>query len=209
MLHPVRFLASLCVLATLCLPALAAGDPAECVFIDTDLDRLACYDRVAGRSTTPKQADTPPDGGAWLVRLDKSEFKDTTDVYMSVESDEELPCGMFDRSKATLLIRCKENTTSLFISTSCHLTSGHGGYGRVEYRIDDRKSVTRSFTDSTNNRALGLWNGGSSIPMIKQMLDGETLLTRFTPFNESAVTARFQIKGLNTAIAPLREACHW
>jgi type VI secretion system protein VasI len=209
MLHPVLLLASFCVLAALGTPATAAGDPAECVFIDTDLDRLACYDRVAGRTTTPKQADTPPEGGAWVVQLDKSEFKDTTDVYLSLVSDDELSCGRYNRSKAVLMLRCMENTTALFISTNCHLTSGHGGYGRVEYRIDDRKSVTRSFTDSTDNRALGLWSGGKSIPMIKQMLDGEVLLTRFTPFSESAVTARFQIKGLDTAIAPLREACNW
>jgi type VI secretion system protein VasI len=191
------------------LPAFAAGDPAECIFIDTDLDRLACYDRVAGRTTSPKPAMSQPEHGDWVVRLDTSEFKDTTDVYITIKSEEELDCGLYGRSQAQLMLRCKENTTSLIIHTSCHMASGFSGYGRVEYRIDDRKSSARSFSASTDNRALGLWSGGKSIPMIKQMLTGETLLTRFTPFNESPLTAKIKISGLETAIAPLREACHW
>ena len=32
---------------------------------------------------------------------------------------------------------------------------------------------------------------------------------RFTPFNESPRAARFDITGLETAIAPLRKACNW
>lgn len=62
---------------------------------------------------------------------------------------------------------------------------------------------------STSNRALGHFSGGKAIPLIKRMLGKEQMLTRFTPFGESAVTANFPIKGVEEAIKPLREACKW
>lgn len=209
MMHAHSFFAALFMSAIIPVPGLASEQINDCALIDTDLERLACYDQISGRSPTPENIELNNDTGQWIVRKDKSEFKDTTDVFLSVESDEILRCGMFTQAKAQLLLRCLENTTTLYISTSCHVASGFQGYGRVEYRIDEKKAASRNFDASTDNRALGLWSGNRSIPVIKQMLDGETLLVRFTPFNESPVTARFNISGLNNAISPLREACHW
>lgn len=39
------------------------------------------------------------------------------------------------------------------------------------YRLDNNKAKTVSMQASTDNEALGLWRGGSSIPMIKNMFD--------------------------------------
>ncbi|MDV6329028.1 type VI secretion system-associated protein TagO, partial [Idiomarina sp. Sol25] len=89
------------------------------------------------------------------------------------------------------------------------LTSGYGSYGNVEYRVDENRAKTRGFDDSTNNKALGLWRGSQSIPMIKELFSSESLLVRFTPYGESAVSARFPISKIETAIKPLREACNW
>lgn len=191
-------------LTTLALPALAS----DCVTIDNDLDRLACYDRESGR--TPDSETVPTDLGNWLVRKDKSEFEDTTDVFVSVDSDEVVACSSYtSHQKVRLLLRCLENTTSLILMTDCHVASGFGGYGSVEYRIDDRKARSRGFQESTNNRSLGLWSGGKSIPVIKEMFGGERLLVRFTPFNQNPVTARFDITGIEETVAPLRESCSW
>jgi type VI secretion system protein VasI len=97
----------------------------------------------------------------------------------------------------------------MYLSTGCHLASGHGGYGTVEYRFDDNPAGKRSFDASTDNRALGLWNGRKSIPLIKQMLGADKAIFRFTPYGNSPVTAKFGISGLAEAIQPLRDACHW
>lgn len=35
------------------------------------------------------------------------------------------------------------------------------------------------------------------------------MIVRFTPFNESPVTAKFNITGLEEAIKPLRDSCGW
>jgi type VI secretion system protein VasI len=102
-----------------------------------------------------------------------------------------------------------ENTTAAMIVTSCHMASGFQGYGDVEYRIDDNPARTLSFEASTDNSALGLWSGGEAIPFIKALAGGKTLIMRFTPFNESPTTARFDISGLEAELEPLRAACGW
>lgn len=87
--------------------------------------------------------------------------------------------------------------------------SDHAGAGRVAYRINDQTADTRDFNVSSDNEALGLWNSGSSIPFIEKLFGAEQLFVQATPFSDSAVNNFFDIGGLETAIVPLREACHW
>jgi type VI secretion system protein VasI len=136
---------------------------------------------------------------------------DDTNVVLRVDAKEPVACNFSGMEKPTLIIRCQEDTTSIYIATTgCHLTSSdYNDYGHVTYRIDDKPSNTRSFDESTSNRALGLWSGGQAIPFVKAMFGHKALLTRFTPFNENPVTANFPIAGVEEAIAPLREACGW
>lgn len=185
-----------------------AGDFSRCVSIDSELDRLDCYDKESGR--TPTVENSRP-SGKWGVRVEKSEFKDTTDVFMSVASEAPINCGRISGpAYAQLYLRCHENTTAIYISTQCHLASSrYNSYGDVEIRIDDNASRTVPMDSSTSNDSLGFWSGGQAIPLIKSMLDGDILLTRFTPFSESPVTARFEISGISEAIKPLRESCGW
>lgn len=196
--------------AMLALAAITAASGAmaqECREIDNDLDRLGCYDLEAGRTPVAESVETEIDS-PWDVRVTTSDMTDDTTVVLSVSSDETLTCG-YSPSRASLILRCNENTTVMYISTSCHVASGHGGYGRVTYRFDDALAQTKEFSASTNNNALGLWSGGKSIPVIQQMFGHDTALFRFTPFSESPTTARFDISGLEDEIGPLREACHW
>ncbi|OIQ42799.1 MAG: hypothetical protein BM560_01040 [Roseobacter sp. MedPE-SWde] len=179
-----------------------------CPEIENDLDRLACYDRESGRTETV--TEVPTTKGDWQIRIESSEFRDTTDVFLSLASENTLSCRGYGTPKpANLVVRCLENTTALIITTDCHLTSGHGGYGRVEYRFDEKPARKREFTESTNNRSLGLWTGGKSIPFIKGMLGSDRAIFRFTPYSSNPVTAKFNITGLDEAIAPLREECSW
>lgn len=188
--------------------AASAAYSEECKTIENDLDRLACYDKESGRTAIPEV--TINEDAIWSVSTSKSEFKDTTDVILRVVSDNALGCSRYgETDSAVLIIRCSENSTAMYIVTGCHLTSGHGGYGKVEYRFDEKPAGSRNFNASTDNRALGLWSGSRSIGLVKQMFDADKALFRFTPFNENSVTARFTITGLEEAIKPLRKECGW
>lgn len=183
----------------------------ECAAIATDLDRLACYDKESGR--TPVSVPLPiteSTTGKWQVDIKKSDFEDTTDVYMILETEEPVSCGGYGApQKASLVLRCMENKSAVYITGKCHLASGFQGYGKVDIRLDEQKSFTRDMDASTDNSALGHFSGGQAIPLMKQMLGKQKMLARFTPFNENAVSVSFDLNGIDDAIKPLREECGW
>lgn len=198
-----RFFATISATLIMAIPAFAESN---CPAIENDLDRLACYDKEAGR-TPMQEADVD---GVWIVETQKSEFKDTTDVFLRVASEKPVQCGQFrGPSHITLFLRCMENTTAIMIYGDCHFASGFRGYGKVEYRIDDQTAGARNFEASTDSEALGLWSGGRSIPFIRNLFGGKQLLLRATPFNQSPISMKFNITGLEEAITPLRESCGW
>lgn len=183
------------------------ADGGGCLKVENDLDRLACYDRASGRAPT---IETTPTASKWTVQKKTSALTDESSVYLSVPSNEVVDCGWNRGQEITLALRCMENKTALFFDTGCHMTSSdYTDYGDVTLRIDDTPAKTVGMEASTNNRALGLWSGGRSIPVIKQMIGAERLIVRMTPFSESPFTATFDIRGLEQEIGPLREACSW
>lgn len=189
-----------------------ANEPLDrCVRIGNDLDRLACYDKAAGR--TPAALAIEKDvatAGAWRIRQEASKITDEKTVFMTVESKDSVSCNWSRNSPVRLTIRCLENTTALIFSTECHMTSSsYNDYGDVDLRLDDGKAFVSSMVESTNSRSLGLWTGGSSIPVIKKFFGKKRLLARMTPYGESPFTAEFNIAGTELQIEPLRKACSW
>ncbi|MEH6641425.1 type VI secretion system-associated protein TagO [Vreelandella glaciei] len=157
-------------------------------------------------------APPPEPRSPWQVSEDVSPMDDSKNVYLYTRSNEPIP-GRYGRSIArpTLTVRCVENTTALILNMDGHFmaSSEYHTWGHVEMRIEDGNAFTKSMRESTNNRSLGLWNGGSSIPVIKQMFNAQQLTMRATPHSESPMTMTFDISGLEEEISPLREACHW
>ncbi|WP_071674888.1 type VI secretion system-associated protein TagO [Nioella nitratireducens] len=190
-------------LVLLATPALA--DETACIAITDDAARLSCYDDLFG---APPPA-APPVETAWETRIERSDMTDDTNVYLTVQSNEPVHCGWGAGGHPTLYLRCRENTTAVIFSTGCHMASGFGGYGQVTYRLDRNDPRERGFTESTNNRSLGLWRGGQAIPFIRDMFGHDTLRARMTPFSENAIEMTFDISGVEEAVTPLREACNW
>ena len=195
------------------------ADPASCAKLTTDATRLACYDALFGKPDTsastsaaaandlPQPTTTKPDN--WMVATDKSKMTDQKNVYLAVNSDNAIPGTYGGSGPAQLTLRCQENTTSAILSVNDHFLSDIQGYGDVEYRIDKEKMHTAYMGASTDNTALGLWNGGSAIPFIRQLMGHHRLVVRVTPYNESPVEATFDISGLDAVLPDLRRTCHW
>lgn len=179
-----------------------------CLTIKNDLDRLACYDNAAGRRETVKRLYST---GKWHTRVTSSALTDQKTVVLTLASENTVACKFsFQPKKVELILRCMENTTSMYFTTDCHMTSGdYGDYGHIRYRVDKGKAGKWVTGVSTDNRALGLWRGGKSIPAIKKLLGKVKLVTRMTPYGESPIQPVFNISGIETAIKPLRKACGW
>jgi type VI secretion system protein VasI len=145
----------------------------------------------------------------WRVRIDKSEMTDETLVLVMTTSEEIVPSNTGSSEHGTLILRCSENVTSAFIHFGGAFMSDIQGYGSVDVRVDDQKMRIENMDASDNNEALGLFSGGSAIPFIKNLFDGEILRIRATPYNDNYVLLTFPIEGLAEEITPLREACGW
>lgn len=185
-----------------------AQDIAECAAINSELDRLACYDKASGR--TPDVVLKAGSHKNWTVREETSKITDQANVFLNTLSKEVFACDRYTDEKARLVVRCMENTTAIMISSNCHLTSSdYSSYGHVDVRLDSDKSKTVRMQESTSSDTLGLWSGGRSIPFIKGMFGKRKMLARVTPYGQSASILEFDITGIEDEIAPLRKACGW
>ena len=154
-------------------------------------------------------APPPVDKGNWLVSEDKSQLDDSTTVVLTLDSNEMIAGQFGAAGPARLFLRCLENTTSVFLIMNDMFLSDIQGYGTVDFRIDAKKADDVRMQSSTDNKALGLWSGGTAIPFAKKLMDGEKVVFRATPYNESPVQFSFDLAGLTAAIDPLRKACKW
>lgn len=165
--------------ALVCAAGKVGADGHEnCYIFDDNETRLGCYDTVFGRleDKQSKEDSTESTKSKLVVTSEKSKFKDTTDVFIPLTSNEDILCRSFGAPQPIrLLLRCQENTTTLLLTGDCHLTGGHGGYGRVEIRLDDEKCFVSNLEESTSNRALGLWNG-KNLSLLLRICSKKTLL---------------------------------
>lgn len=189
-------------------PGWAQSTGEGCAAVEDGGARLLCYDAIF----RIKAVDRPVDSGtgSWSVRSEQSRITDKTDVFVSVDSNQVVP----DRfggagTKATLLLRCKDNSTSFTVWFGGQFMASSGGFDRVTYRIDDLPAEQSRWEESTNNEHMGLWNGGQSIPLIKALFGHSNFLLQATPYNESSVTLDFNVAGVENAVADLRKACNW
>lgn len=174
----------------------------RCNALKTDAVRRACFDHIAKGSSVPEVQSN------WVVRFDTSKVDDTRTVILSTQALE-ISSGRYGNiSRFTLMIACRENTTNLWIHFGGHFMSDYQ-HGRVTYRIDQNPAKRKRLRESNNNESLGLWNGGAAIPFIKALFGAGRLYVQATPHSESSVEAEFDISGLEDAIKPLRESCHW
>ncbi len=181
---------------------------ADCATFQNDGKRLLCYDLLF-KTAIIDDSDTPTIGnGDWNVLIEKSKIDDSRKVYLQLQNSELITDRFGTKKNIVLTLACRENTTSLVINFDTFMSSNQGG-GRVTFRIDKQKAAKINMTESNGNQALGLWNGSKAIPFIKKMFGKSTLLIRATPFSASSMTPIFKIKGIETSIKPLMEACNW
>ncbi|MEM8824031.1 MAG: hypothetical protein AAGF30_10515, partial [Pseudomonadota bacterium] len=113
--------------------------------------------RAAIQGPLPRTEDTPPDHQpplttsiavsvlppppAWHVRQDASGFNGSTDVFVSVTSDDPVACGT--RRRAALILRCLDDRTSVLIGHGCNTPARGPDRWPIDLRLDDG-SITQT-----------------------------------------------------------------
>lgn len=147
-------------------------------------------------SSSESKADTTI--SSWIVSNDKSPIDDSPSVTMMKLAE--------DGGSQTLILRCKENTTEAYISTSDFMGIMGSGTNKMLVRFDDKKAVKQSIGMSTDGKALFF---KTTIKNIKKMMEAKKMVIRYYPYGGGAKTATFNLGNLKEEVAPLRDACHW
>lgn len=185
---------------------------ARCAVVEGLLERAECYDAVArAHRLDGPQAVVPATGddtGDWLVREDVNPIDDSRRVVLVLEAESgKARFGQLVR----LVARCQSDKTEVYIKWYDYLGNDSSGvyeeWKFVTERVGERKSVRRKWPVSTDNSATFAPN--SPIALLKQIATAERFVAQVTPYNESPVTAIFQVTGLRQALVPLAAACNW
>ena len=210
MSHTWRSAAAFAILACTGSAAIAETDReiATCAAIQGSVERLACFDTLAKNRDVAGPKVNVVTKGEWQVRTETSKIDDSTNVIMVLESANSFKSNMSRTKNGAIYIVCREGSTDFGIHMAGEFLSDTGEFGVVTYRLDKDKAKQRSFSESTDNKALGLWQG-SGIKFIKELMGASSLILQVTPFRDSAITLEFNIAGLSEAIKPLRQACKW
>jgi len=197
--------------ATTVVSAVEDKEVATCAAVPGSLDRLACYDGLAGRHAlnTPAAEPVPSDGvGKWRVSRTKNPIDDSETVVLSLTADEGHSTW---GTPITFIARCMSNKTEAYIAWNDYLgDDSHDVYSdwkRVTIRIGDDKAKEQRWNLSTDSKATfaPAWAGD----LLNAMAKADHFLAQVTPYNESPVTAQFDTSGLANALKPLAEVCHW
>src|SRR5262249_18558874 len=108
--------------------------------------------------------------------------------------------------RPTLLIRCKEKQVEVYVDVGMEpdVESGNLDGATIRYRFDKEAAKTDIAGKSTDGKALFL-EGPETY--ISAMLKHEQMVFGFTPFNANPAEMTFDLRGIDKAIVPLREAC--
>ncbi len=141
-----------------------------------------------------KSSDEPSVKNNWIVSENKSPIDDSAQVTMLKYSES---------GDQSLIIRCKENTTDLYINTKNFLGSRSQ---KIIVRIDDKKAENVQSSNSTDNKSLFIT---PVLPFIKKIIDAKAMVVRYETYSDGTKTTIINLEGLKDAIVPLRKACKW
>ena len=178
---------------------------AKCAAKSSDVERLSCFDTLAMNLGAVSQVTRQEmkGNGKWRVGSETSPIDDSKNVYLNLTADKPVPGKYSRETYPTLVARCKENETNLFINFGFFLGSDSTS---VTTRLDKEKAKKSTWLISTDHDAIF---ARSSIAFLKKLLKHDRLLVQLTPYGESPRMTEFDVRGLSSAIKPLREACHW
>ncbi|MDR0274124.1 MAG: type VI secretion protein [Burkholderiaceae bacterium] len=183
------------------------SDMARCAAESNGVKRLECFDSIVHRLGLSSPRSATNTVSKWRVDKETSRMDDSTNVMVSLEAESNISGWPSKTYTPSLVLRCKEKKTEVYIVTGMSPQVEYGTNGAtVTLRFDKDKATKIQTSKSTDGQALFF---GQSVSFIKNMIGHSTLLFEFVPFNSSPAMTTFDLKGIEEAIKPLRETCKW
>ena len=186
-------------------------DLAKCAIVRGELDRLACFDRIAKEAGVDGPQALPIEvtgTGKWRVRRDKNPIDDSERVVIVLTA--ESGKGRLGRP-VTLVARCQSKKTEVYIDWETYVgddsRSVYEDWKWVTVRIGSGPAEKQKWGISTSKDSTFAPNWAGNL--LKQMSKSDRLIVQLTPYGESPITAIFATAGLSSALEPLANACGW
>ena len=148
------------------------------------------------------QQFTPPKIGNWSLsapRIDKESNRTNIVIHLSEKSQHNVNKG------ALLIIGCIAHKTNMkIIWWGNYLGQNHPGNVKIKLGQNVYKTAKWNITSDGLTSLLP-----NPIAFIKQMIPVKTLMIKTVSYDSSQITANFELDGLEKAIQPIRQACHW
>lgn len=162
----------------------------------------------------------------WHVTESRSPMDDSKTVVLALDSDDAIQ-GPIGSSKPTLIVRCKEGKTEVYVVTGMAASIEQDPDGgpeqshTVRIRLDDNAPTSEDWSESNDHKALfasdlildqkgdiASYTGGAA-EFAKQLAGAGKLTFEFTPFDGNPQTARFNLLGLRDHLNQAADACSW
>ena len=165
---------------------------------------------AASNATSPSPSPNPPPrppGGKWTQSQDTSVMDDSKGVTFFLAGEGEI-VGWLQRKTPSLVVRCKEKKTDVYMVTgmSASVESGDLDGHTVRVRFDDAAAQRQRWSESTDKEAMFAPN---AVQMARATAKAKMLRLEFTPFNASPVIATFDVSGFDEHIGKVAAACGW
>jgi Type VI secretion system VasI, EvfG, VC_A0118 len=165
----------------------------------------------------PSVAASP--GDKWHLTESRSSIDDSKNevLLLDVEAPIQGPLGS---TTPSLIVRCKEKKTNVYVNTGMAATVEEGLDGhKVALRLDGNAARYEDWNESTDHKALFadeseyrsdvVYPAGAVVKLAKELARAKTLTFQFTPFDGSPQVMHFDLRGLDSHIDKVAEACGW
>ena len=179
-------------------PALAAVDEADftrCASIALQEDRLRCFDQMAEEYAIPvgeTRLSEANERSKWILNDSLPERISVALTADTATAPENLP---------VLSIACAEGELEVAIDWKTYL----GGKNQILIRMGERDAVLADWRREAGDQITVLPEGAADF--VRELRAVDRFLAQTVPFGEDPVTAVFDVRGLDSALAPVQQAC--
>lgn len=170
--------------------------------VDTTSASTALPPGLAGPDTSA------PKSNGWRVSVDTSPMDDSRTVTLFLDANESFTAWPSEEYRATLIIRCKEHETDLYVvnGTEPNVEYGLNDEATVRLRIDSSVAYSQVWSKSTDGEALF---AKSPISLARRLARSWRLTYQFTPYNSNPAVSTFDLAGLSEQLPRVARACGW
>ncbi len=186
------------------LPAQAAGDLSACTAIEEETARLDCFDGLAALAA---DGAARADRGAWMLEELPSRLNPAwTDYEAWAAALNPLPGVGGIAVNPVLTLRCEQGETRVFFDFGRPM---RGDIVPVQYRLGSGDVQPGELLAASDGRRFGLWSSALAVRFVKALYLSDRLRLQIPVEGGEPLTAAFELAGLATVAAPMRDACAW